>query len=151
MPYRQKSSHVRWTAILFQETYTGASPITTTKTTPTLTRRQRAVFDFLLSHAAAHGYPPTIRDIAARFDIKSPNGVLCHVNALVKKGLIERDPEVSRGIRIVEEHIDHQARSLAGAVNRAIEKKRMTPEQAVSLAAELQAVLDRLSETARGE
>lgn len=111
---------------------------------PKLTKRQSEVFNFLRSHAAQHGYPPTIRDIGKRFDIKSPNGVLCHLHSLVAKGLITRDRNSARGIRIIEEHIDHQARSLASAVDRAIEKKRMTPDMALFLAAQLQTVVDRL-------
>lgn len=34
------------------------------------------------------GVPATIRGIGERFDIKSPNGVMCHLKALEKKGYV---------------------------------------------------------------
>jgi repressor LexA len=33
-----------------------------------------------------------VREIGVHFHIKSPNGVMCHLKALQKKGLIHREP-----------------------------------------------------------
>jgi len=44
-------------------------------------------------HPQAHrgeGLPPAIRDICDAFSISSPNGVMCHLKALEKKGHISR-------------------------------------------------------------
>src|SRR5438132_8921874 len=38
----------------------------------------------------AKGSPPAIRDICEEFGISSPNGVMCHLKALEKKGYINR-------------------------------------------------------------
>lgn len=63
-----------------------------------LTARQLAVLEFLHAHATYVGYPPTVREIARRFDISSPNGVVCHLKALEQKGYIRRDRKRSRSI-----------------------------------------------------
>ncbi len=49
-----------------------------------------------------NGYPPTIREISDHFKFSSPAGALSHIEALQKKGYIERD-HASRGIRIIAE------------------------------------------------
>ncbi|MFO0843352.1 MAG: transcriptional repressor LexA [Gemmataceae bacterium] len=66
-----------------------------------LTSRQKEIYDFIRGKLETRGYPPTVREIGNAFDIKSPNGVMCHLNALVKKGLIEREAQSARAIQIV--------------------------------------------------
>jgi repressor LexA len=58
---------------------------------PALTSKQKAIFNFIRKYIQETGYPPAIRDIGNAFDIKSPNGVMCHLRALQKKGYIHRD------------------------------------------------------------
>ena len=41
-----------------------------------------------------------MREIGERFRISSPNGVMCHLKALEKKGLITRQPNMSRAIQL---------------------------------------------------
>lgn len=66
-----------------------------------LTSQQLKVLDFIKSYLKTNGYPPSIRDIGVAMKIVSPNGVICHLKALQKKGMIERDEKVSRGIRVL--------------------------------------------------
>jgi repressor LexA len=54
----------------------------------TLTARQTQVLEFIRSHLKDRGYGPTIRDIGAALNITSPNGVVCHLKALRKKGFL---------------------------------------------------------------
>jgi repressor LexA len=63
-----------------------------------LTDRQREVYDFLLSFWQAHGYPPSIREVAAHFGFKSTRAVVDHLGALERKGWINRTRERSRAI-----------------------------------------------------
>lgn len=70
----------------------------TSATRKTLTKRQREVFEFLKEQITSRGYGPTVREIGDHFDIKSPNGVMCHLKALEKKGLISRESNMSRAI-----------------------------------------------------
>lgn len=72
------------------------------KTLPELTPRQQAVYDFLLSHTRKHGYQPTIREIGTRLKINSPNGVMCHLKALARKGYIKGTTNKSRALHIPE-------------------------------------------------
>ena len=56
-----------------------------------MTERQRVIYEFIRDLVQRRGFGPTIREIADAFDIQSPNGVVCHLKALEKKGLIRRN------------------------------------------------------------
>ena len=49
-----------------------------------LTKRQKAVFEFIREKITGRGYGPTVREIGEQFKISSPNGVMCHLKALEK-------------------------------------------------------------------
>lgn len=65
-----------------------------------LTSRQKEIYLFIKSKIQGRGYGPTVREIGNEFDIKSPNGVMCHLKALQKKEFIEREPNMSRAISL---------------------------------------------------
>lgn len=71
-----------------------------------LTDKQQKIFAFIRKHIESKGFPPAIRDICDAFGISSPNGVMCHLKALEKKGYINRitkkdnDRAQARGITI---------------------------------------------------
>src|SRR5262249_30529034 len=67
-----------------------------------LTDRQREIYDFIRDKIESRGYGPTVREIGQAFDIKSPNGVMCHLKALEKKGLIIREGFSARAIQLVD-------------------------------------------------
>lgn len=67
-----------------------------------LTPRQKEIYEFIRDKIEMRGYPPTVREIGVAFKIKSPNGVMCHLNALVKKGLIQREGQSARAIQLVD-------------------------------------------------
>jgi repressor LexA len=71
--------------------------MTTAEKAP-LTARQKQAYDFITSHMEL--YSPTVREIARAMSIKSPNGVVVHLDALEKKGWITRRPNASRGIEV---------------------------------------------------
>jgi repressor LexA len=56
-----------------------------------LTEKQQEIYQFIKDYIQDKGYPPAIRDIGKHFKIVSPNGVMCHLKALQKKGFIQRD------------------------------------------------------------
>jgi repressor LexA len=78
----------------------------------TLTPRQREIYTFIRSKIQGRGYGPTVREIGTHFSIKSPNGVMCHLKALQKKGLIHREPNMSRAIQLLEDSPMAQPRGL---------------------------------------
>jgi repressor LexA len=68
-----------------------------------LTRRQQEVLDFIQEWIREKRYPPSVREIATRFGLKSASGVHKHVKALVRKNYIAKDDFLSRSIRVLGE------------------------------------------------
>jgi repressor LexA len=77
-----------------------------------LTDRQQEVFNYIVGYIETQGYPPTIREMQEGLGIGSLRGVTIHLDALQKKGFIERfsgknfsgkdgPPRQARGIRIL--------------------------------------------------
>ncbi len=89
-----------------------------------LTKRQKAVYEFIRDKILNRGYGPTVREIGEHFDIASPNGVMCHLKALEKKGLITREPNMSRAIQLEndEKGLPLAGRVAAGVMHEAIEQ-----------------------------
>jgi repressor LexA len=81
-----------------------------------LTKRQKTVYDFIRDKIRNRGYGPTVREIGQHFRIRSPNGVMCHLKALEKKGLIVREPNMSRAIQLAAEPIQEKGLPLAGYI-----------------------------------
>lgn len=67
-----------------------------------LTNQQQAVYNYIRERIISHGYGPTVREIGAHMNIKSPNGVMCHLRALERKGVILRSSNKSRAIELTE-------------------------------------------------
>jgi repressor LexA len=67
-----------------------------------LTDRQREIYEYIRDKIETRGYGPTVREIGEAFDIRSPNGVMCHLKALEKKGLIIRKGFSARAIQLVD-------------------------------------------------
>ena len=68
-----------------------------------LTDRQLAVLQFIQSHQASQGYPPTIREIGEQLGIKSTNGVNDHLKALERKGMLSRVGSKSRAREVLSD------------------------------------------------
>ncbi len=90
-----------------------------------MTDRQRRVYDFLREKIRNRGYGPTVREIGENFGIKSPNGVMCHLKALEKKGLITRERNMSRAIQLSAEPrgLRLAGQIAAGVLHEAIEQQ----------------------------
>ena len=75
--------------------------------TDQLTERQANVFEFIKDRVLTRGYGPTVREIGEQFKISSPNGVMCHLRALERKGLLRRvrkhDRAIARAIELAPE------------------------------------------------
>ena len=66
-----------------------------------LTKRQEETLDYIKDFIDEHSYPPTIRELAASFNI-SVKGAYDHIKALEKKGRIKCDGNRSRTIEILD-------------------------------------------------
>ena len=70
-----------------------------------LTARQTVVLDFIKQFAVENGTPPTFAEIAEGLGFKSVNAAVEHVKALAKKGVLELQSNVARGIRLKQEEL----------------------------------------------
>jgi repressor LexA len=76
-----------------------------------LSPRQQAILEFIREFTVNSKYPPTIREIGKSVGISSTSVVNYNLNILERKGLIERDPEISRGIKLVGENPAEESNS----------------------------------------
>jgi repressor LexA len=81
-----------------------------------LTDRQREIYDFIRDKIESRGFGPTVREIGEHFEIQSPNGVMCHLKALEKKGLIKRTGFRARAIQLVDHSLQSTTLPLLGYV-----------------------------------
>ncbi len=68
-----------------------------------LSERQQNMLKFIREYILNRHFPPTIREIGEQVGITSTSVVKYNLEALERKGLIERDDDISRGIRLVEQ------------------------------------------------
>jgi repressor LexA len=99
-----------------------------------LTPRQLAVYEFIREKIRSRGYGPTVREIGQHFSINSPNGVMCHLKALEKKGLITREANMSRAIQLTTEAAHAQGLPLAGRVAAGVLHEAVEQDERVDFA-----------------
>ncbi len=68
-----------------------------------LTKRQEKVLQFISDYLVEYGYPPSYQEIANAFGIASKHGVVRHLEALTRKGFIEKTGTTARSIRIIND------------------------------------------------
>lgn len=68
-----------------------------------LTVRQREVVQAIRDHIAAHGWAPTLRELADRFAWSGPSAAKAHLAYLQRKGWVVVGDRMSRAIRLVGE------------------------------------------------
>lgn len=71
-----------------------------------LTQRQNDAYEFIRGFMDRHRKPPTMEEIGEALGIASTNGVYKLLQALEKKGWIEREKHAARSIRLVDEDRD---------------------------------------------
>ena len=63
------------------------------------TAKQAKILEFIERQISATGLPPTYRDIAEHCGYDAVGTVQDHVRALIRKGLLEKEPGRARGLR----------------------------------------------------
>lgn len=71
-----------------------------------LTKRQEEILNFIQDYLRENGYPPTMREIGSNFGISSTFGVKGHLDALERKGYLNKESNASRGISILKSNED---------------------------------------------
>ena len=82
-----------------------------------LSSRQQKMLDYIHEYIEENGRPPTIREIGGAVDISSTSVVNYNLTRLKEKDLLERDAEVSRGLRLTG-----KALALYGGVRNAVDE-----------------------------
>ena len=70
-----------------------------------LTKRQQEIFDFILTSLREDGVIPSVREICEACGFSSTNAVVCHLDAIAKKGYINRRPGAARNIEIAPDFL----------------------------------------------
>ncbi len=70
-----------------------------------LSLKQQSIIDFIHRFLGDRGYPPTVRDIVSGCGISSTSVVAYNLAILEKKGYLNRHPEISRGIELLNKNI----------------------------------------------
>lgn len=65
-----------------------------------LGERHQKILDFLQNYQRENHYPPSIREIGEKTGISSTSVVNYYLDQLEKKGMIQRDRKISRGVRL---------------------------------------------------
>jgi len=91
-----------------------------------LTARQQQILDLIRNAIENTGFPPTRAEIATELGFRSANAAEEHLQALARKGAIEISPGTSRGIRLLDKHLD-----LNGRAERNIERQLALPHPAL--------------------
>lgn len=68
-----------------------------------LTSRQTEILNYMVSFTRDIGYPPTVREICKATGLRSPRSVSQHLQALERKGYIQRGRDKSRAIRFLHD------------------------------------------------
>lgn len=71
-----------------------------------LTQRQNEAYEYIRGYIDRSGKPPTMKEIGEALGIASTNGVFKLLQALERKGWIEREKHTARGIRLDEDAQD---------------------------------------------
>lgn len=67
-----------------------------------LSTRQTQILEFIRHFVRDHAYPPSVREIGDGVGITSTSVVDYNLRVLAKRGYIRRDPDISRGIEILD-------------------------------------------------
>lgn len=79
-----------------------------------LTKKQKEVFDYILSYTHTQGVAPTQKEIKDHFGLKSFGSVQRYLKYLIEAGYIEQDWNAKRGLKIKKEESskDHSSITL---------------------------------------
>ena len=68
-----------------------------------LSPRQRQILTRIADFIAQHGRPPTRADLARAMGLRNRQGIDQHLRALKRKGYLELEPGIARGLRLVND------------------------------------------------
>lgn len=63
-----------------------------------ISAKQQRILDFISEFSLEHGYPPSVREICAEMDLRSPSTVHAHLKKLQEAGYLEGSDHKSRAL-----------------------------------------------------
>lgn len=66
-----------------------------------LTKKQKQIIDFIADFLEENNYSPTYREIMAGIGLSSVSAVAEHINNLVDKGVLKKNPNTARSLEVV--------------------------------------------------
>lgn len=63
-----------------------------------ISAKQQRILDFISEFSMDHGYPPSVREICAEMDLRSPSTVHAHLKKLQEAGYLESSDHKSRAL-----------------------------------------------------
>lgn len=78
--------------------------------------KKSEIYQFILRFTKEHGYPPSMREICAAVDLKSPSTVHFHMKKLEEEGLISTENFKGRAISLPKESLAEELDSHADRV-----------------------------------
>ena len=67
-----------------------------------LTPKQKAVYDYISNFTHSRGYPPSQQEIASAFGWRSLGTVQNYLVRLVREGVLEKNWNAKRGLKLIE-------------------------------------------------
>ncbi|HEY4974386.1 MAG TPA: transcriptional repressor LexA, partial [Steroidobacteraceae bacterium] len=84
-------------------------------TLPPLSPRQQQILRLISQFMTRHGLPPTRADLARALRLRNRQGIDQHLRAIERKGYLQLEPGIARGIRLL--HSAATATEAAAATN----------------------------------
>lgn len=92
-----------------------------------LSKRQQNIIKFTHTYIVENGRPPTIREIGRAVGINSTSVVNYNLGKLEEKGYVDRDPDVSRGLRLTEKVEETGLAGVVAAAREVVERLVRVP------------------------
>ncbi len=79
---------------------------------PPLSPRQQQILRLISQFMLRHGLPPTRADLARALRLRNRQGIDQHLRAIERKGYLQLEPGIARGIRLLQDAIPAAANTL---------------------------------------
>lgn len=89
-----------------------------------LTKKQLLLLDFIKDFTEKNGFSPSYREIMAGLGLKSVSAVAEHINNLVEKGVIKKNPGASRSLELNDYRHDETVAMFQSVIPTVSEEER---------------------------
>src|SRR5580692_62946 len=79
---------------------------------PSLSPRQQQILRLISQFMLRHGLPPTRADLARALRLRNRQGIDQHLRAIERKGYLQLEPGIARGIRLLQDAMPAAANTL---------------------------------------